>query len=170
MIEFTTRLDNFNSSLWGHHIHVPAGMARPFLEKENRRVVCTLNGALDFQCALMPKGDGDFFINVNKEIRKKLGLKEGMQVSVSLKEDDSKYGLPMPEEFEELLKQDEEGSNFFHALTPGRQRALIHIVGSPKTSHTRLKKALVILEYLKSTAGELDFKALNIAFKEANKK
>jgi hypothetical protein len=170
MIEFTTRLENFNSSLWGHHIHVPAAVAKPFLEKENRRVVCTLNGELDFQSALMPKGDGDFFINVNKDIRKKLGLKEGMKVIVGLKEDDSQYGLPMPEEFGELLKQDEEGSALFHALTPGRQRALIHIAGSPKTSHTRLKKALVILEYLKSTGGKLDFKALNVAFRDANKK
>jgi hypothetical protein len=170
MIEFTSILDNFNSSLWGHHIHIPAAMAGPFLKAANRRVICSLNNELEFQCALMPKGDGDFFININKEIRKKLGLKEGMQVSVKLKPDDSKYGLPMPEEFEELLRQDEEGSAFFHGLTPGRQRALIHIAGSPKTSSTRLKKALVILDYLKSTGGKLDFRALNIAFKEAHKK
>lgn len=49
MIEFISLLENFNSSLWGHHIHVPAAMAGPFLAKDNRRVICSLNDELDFK-------------------------------------------------------------------------------------------------------------------------
>lgn len=168
-MEFTAFLENFNTALWGHHIVVPAEFAQPFLDGNDRRVVCTLNGTESFQCALMPKGDGRFFININKKLRDKLQLHEGKQVSVKLEKDTSEYGLPMPEEFAELLAQDETGHRLFHALTPGKQRNLLYIVGSPKTSDTRLKRAVVVTEHLKANGGKIDFKRLNEDLKAANR-
>lgn len=169
-MEFETRLERFDSDLWHFHIPVPDGVAQKFLEKEQKRVICTLNGEVVFHCALMPKGDGSWFINVNKELRKKLGLKEGSVVNAELKMDDSKYGMPMPEELGELLAIDDEGSRYFHSLTPGKQRNLIYMVASPKTSDTRIKKALVIVDYLKASKGKLNFRELNEAFKIANQR
>lgn len=166
---FHTIIENFDSDLWSFHICIPDDVVQPFLQAGERRVVCELNGTESFQCALMPKGDGQYFINVNKERRKKLGLQLGTKVSAIIWKDDSKYGLPMPEELGELLKIDEEGNQLFHALTPGKQRNLIHIAGSPKRSETRLNKALVIVDYLKFTGGKLDFKELNEAFKESRR-
>ena len=128
-MQFTTILENFDSNLWGHHIRVPDEVAAHFLKDKNRRVVCEINKSINFQCALMPKGDGTFFINLNKERRKKLGLREGTEVHVALERDNSKYGMPMPEEMKELLELDEEGSKLFHALTAGKQRSLLHIIG-----------------------------------------
>lgn len=167
---FTTILENFNSNLWGCHIKVPNEAADQFLEGKARRVVCNLNNVHEFQCAIMPKGDGTFFINLNKEIKKKLDLEYGEEIQVALRKDESKYGLPMPEEMEELLKLDEEGNRYFHALTKGKQRSLLHIIGKPKTSDTRLRKALVVVDYLKMTKGKLDFKELNEAFKLSNQR
>ena len=95
------------------------------------------------------------------ELRDKLGLKLGMQVQASLRKDDSEYGLPMPEELAELLQQDEDGNALFHALTPGKQRTLLYIVGSPKTSDTRLRRAIVVVEHLKSNGGKINFRRLN---------
>ena len=89
---------------------------------------------------------------------------------VQLQKDNSKYGIHLPEEMEELLLIDEEGSAFFHQLTPGKQRSLLHIIGKPKSSAIRLKKAVVVLDYLKTNNGKLDFKMLNMAFKAANQK
>lgn len=163
---FTTTLENFNSNLWAYHIRVPNEAAEVFKQGKERRVICKLNNALEIQCAIMPKGDGTFFINLNKEIRKKLDLGLGEEVTVTLRKDESKYGLPMPEEMAELLKIDDEGNHYFHALTKGKQRSLLHIIGKPKTSDTRLRKALVVVDYLKMTGGKLDFKELNEAFKE----
>ena len=167
-MEFTALLDNFNSPLWGHHIVVPAALAAPFIDGNDRRVVCTLNGSVAFQCALMPKGDGNFFININKKLRDKLKLHEGAQVAVELSKDESEYGLPMPEELAELLAQDEAGNRLFHALPPGKQRNLLYIAGSPKTSDTRLKRSIVLVEHLKSHDGKIDFKRLNEDLKAAN--
>ncbi|MEM9920465.1 MAG: YdeI/OmpD-associated family protein [Bacteroidota bacterium] len=167
-MRFTAVLDNFNSDLWGHHIRVPKPIAEAFIEGKNRRVLCILNDQFEIHCALMPDGKQGYFININKEIRTKLKLKVGSEIHAELKKDESEYGLPMPEELAELFRQDEEGSTLFHALSPGKQRSLLYIIGKPKSSNTRLRKALVVVDYLKSTGGKLDFKALNQAFKDSN--
>ena len=159
-ISFTSILGRFNSNLWAYHILVPEAVSRIFLDARVTRVVCTLNGSLTFQCALMPKGEGVYFINVNKEIRDSLKLKEGMQVQASLVKDESTYGLPMPEELQELLALDEEGDRLFHALTPGKQRNLLYIAGQPKTSDKRIARAIVVIDHLKANGGKIDFKRL----------
>ena len=73
--------------------------------------------------------------------------------------------MPLAEEFEVLLEQDLEGAKIFEQLTPGRLRNLIHIIGKPKSSDIRLRKAVSILEYIKSTQGKIDFKELNEALR-----
>lgn len=170
-IAFTTNLERKPSSLsWNFTIAVPLDIAEKFIEKDHRRVVCTLNEQYEFHAALMPNGNGGFFININSEIRKKLKLGEDAELYVQLRKDRSKYGIYLPEEMEELLLVDEEGSAFFHQLTPGKQRSLLHIIGKPKSSDIRLKKAVVVLDHLKTNNGKLDFKMLNLAFKEANRR
>lgn len=165
-MKFQATLQNFNSSLWGHHIPVPRDIAQAFLNDSGKRVICQLNGMPPFHCALMPDGKGGHFININKERRKTLRLELGDEIEVVLEKDVSKYGLPLPEELEALFEVDEEGSTFFHQLTAGKQRSLLHLVGKPKTSDTRLHKAIVVLDYLKSTRGRLDYKELHQALKD----
>jgi hypothetical protein len=168
-MDFITVLQKFDSPLWGFHLIVPNEIARTFLDEGVKRVVCTLGGVAEFQCALMPKGDGSHFINVNKKLREKLKLKLGDVVAVSLRKDESPYGLPMPEEMQELLELDDDGNRLFHDLTPGKQRTLLYIVGSAKTSETRLKRAVVVIDHLKANSGKINFKQLNEELKEANR-
>ena len=164
-MEFTAILERFDSKLWGHHFKVPAAIAKAYIGKD-RRVVCTLNGSLEFQCALMPHGDGSFFINLNKEIRDKLGLKIGSALDVHLRKDESEFGLPMPEELQELLNQDEEGNRFFQALTPGKKRNLLYIVGSAKNQDSRIGKAVVVVEHLKLNGGKINYRQLGEELKK----
>ena len=160
---FETTLERKPSSLsWNYTIEVPLDLAQQFIAKDNRRIICTLNDKQEFHAALMPNGNGGFFITINAEIRKKLKLKEGISLHVQIRKDNSKYGIHLPEEMEELLLIDEEGSAFFHQLTPGKQRSLLHLIGKPKSSAIRLKKAVVVLDFLKTNNGKLDFKLLNI--------
>ena len=125
-----------------------------------RRVVCTINGELTFQCSLMPNGKGQYYISVNKENRDKLGLIPGDRVQVHLKRDQSKYGLPMPEEFQAVLDQDPGGDKLFHALTNGKQRSLLYFVGKGKNIDRRIDAALIILEHLKNNDGKIDYRTL----------
>ncbi|RMD76454.1 MAG: DUF1905 domain-containing protein [Bacteroidetes bacterium] len=164
---FTAPLERFASDLWHFHVKVPPDIVKALVCGSDRRVIATFNGRERVHCALMPAGDRGWFLNLNKELRKKLGLALGDSVHVELEKDDSPYGMPVPDELAELLRQDEEGNRYFHSLTPGKQRSLIHIVGKYKRSETRLHKAIVIIEFLKANGGRLDFKALMQAFKES---
>ncbi len=165
-MEFTQQIAILDSNVWSYHLPVPIAVSNHFLEQKIKRLIATFNKEIELHCALMPKGDGSYFININKEIRKKLGSFVGDEIHIHLREDTSKYGMPLPEEMEALLEIDEEGNNYFHALTPGKQRSLLYMVGKPKNSDTRLKKALAIIDYLKYVKGKLDFKELNQWFKE----
>lgn len=153
-----------DSNLWGGHVPLERETVKEFLEGD-KRVLCTLNGKLTIHAALLSDGNGAYYILINKERAKKLGLQRGSPLLVELEKDTSKYGMEMPEEFEVLLEQDEEASAVFEALSPGKQRNLIHIVSVPKSSDIRLRKALAIVNYIKSTQGEIDFKDLYEALK-----
>ncbi len=160
-MEYTGKLENFNTKLWSYHVKVPKGIAIYYLDQGDKRVVATLNGTLTFQCAIMPAGDGVYFINLNKKNRDQLKLKEGSKIVVRLEKDESEYGLPFPEELRELLDQDPEGNTVFHALTPGKQRTMIHAVSQVKSTDLKIHRGLVILEHLKRNKGKINFKELN---------
>ena len=166
-MEFRARLENFNTKLWSYHIKVPKAIASHFLEQGDKRVVATLDGSLSFQCALMPAGEGIYFINLNKKIRDQLRLKEGSMITVSLEKDESEYGLPFPEELKELLDQDPKGNELFHALTPGKQRNLIYAVNQVKSPELRIHRSLVLVEHLKKNNGKILFREL---YEELHKK
>lgn len=113
-----------------------------------KRVVCSINGSDGFQCALMPWGEV-FYIIVNKTKRDKLGIVAGDMVNVELTRDESKYGLPMPEEFQEVLAQDAEGDRLFHGLSAGKQRSLLYLISKPKDIDVRIRYALIVVAHLK---------------------
>lgn len=160
-LQFTSKLEASDNKLWGCHFVVPKPIADALIaETEDKRVVCTLNEKMEYQCAMLPIGEGRHVITVNKKIQTKLGLKFGDQVSVALKKDESEYGLPMPEELAELLAQDEEGHRLMHALTPGKLRTLLYIVNQPKSSDARLSRGLIVVEHLKKNKGKIVSKML----------
>ena len=155
-IKFTTRLTKSlgYDSGW-HFIPVKAKIGEKFEKKDgSRRVVCTINGTETFQCALLPS-DGDFVIVVNKIKRDKLGIVDGDKIAVELKIDDSKYGLPMPAELREVLKQDRDGNKLFHSLTAGKQRSILYFVGKVKDVDKRIHTALIFIEHLKKNDGKV---------------
>ena len=165
-VTFEGILNQFDSNLWGHHMMVPTEIVHGFKENNVNRLVCTIDSEIKFHCAFMPSGNGAYFINVNKEIRKKLRWRIGQPRSIELEADTSKYGMEMPEELEVLLATDNYGDKLFHALTPGKQRNLIYIAAKPKQSSTRLKKSIIMIDYLKEVDGKLDFKELNQSLKD----
>jgi len=167
---FTTRIEEIYQEIFYTGIIVPQAIAEGLIEGKNRRVVCHIDEKISFQGGLMPDGKGDYYITLSKEKRKQLDVGVGETVKVNLEKDESKYGIPVPEEIAALFEMDDKGSPYFHSLTLGKQRSLLYIVAKPKNSDTRLRKAIVIVDYLKATKGKLDFKELNQAFKDANRK
>lgn len=148
-----SRLRRYGSG-W-YFLDIPRKIGKRFeTDPKTRRVVCTLNNKHTFQCALMPN-KGEFVISINKPIREKLGIGDGDTVDVELVADTSKYGLPMPAELAEVLRQDRDGDKLFHALTPGKQRSLLYLVNIAKGIDRRIHTALIILEHLKDNDGKV---------------
>lgn len=131
-----------------------------------RRVLCSMNSSKKFHCALMPDGN-EFYIIVNKKRRDELGLVAGDKVDVVLEKDESKYGLPMPPEIKEVLRQDKVGSKLFHALTPGKQRSLLYWLSRINDIDRRIQAALIVLEHLKENEGKVDGNKLHTEMKRS---
>jgi Domain of unknown function (DUF1905)/Bacteriocin-protection, YdeI or OmpD-Associated len=128
-------------------------------EGKSKRVLCSIKGAEPFACALMPWGD-IFYIMVNKLRRTELGLNVGDNVDVILEKDESKYGMPMPEELQEVLNQDPEGNKLFHLLTAGKQRSMMWFIGKVKDIDKRIHTALIFVEHLKKNDGKIVYEEL----------
>lgn len=171
MVAFMATVGRFQeeslASLWQYHLEIPPEIAQPFLGGD-RRVICTLPNGEVVHCALMPRGDNRWYIFLNKKLRAQLQANEGDLLSIELQKDESKYGLPVPEELQVLWDQDPEGFAIFESLSPGKQRTLIYWTGTVKNPDKRLTRALVMMNHVKTTKGNIDFKQMNAALKLAN--
>lgn len=161
-----------SNNVYYDHIIVPKEIRDKFRVegKSAIRVLCTVNDNDYFHAGLMPKGDGDYFIIMKKARMKAFGLEIGQEIKVQLEVDTSKYGMRMPEEFEEVLGSDPEGEERFEQLTDGKKRNLIHMVATVKNTDLRITKSLIILDHLKTNEGKLDHKLLLEAMKPKNRK
>jgi len=167
MIEITATVSMLDSSVYGYHLPVPQYVSDQF-KNTDRRLMCIFNGGVQHNCALMPSGKGAYMITLHIALRKKLNVDLGDVVKVEMVKDDSEYGMPVREELKELFEIDPDADTIFHTLTKGKQRSLIYMISQGKRSETRAKKAVSILEYLKTVNGKLDFRELNQFVKNYN--
>lgn len=141
-MKFTGFLSVFdeNSLSWEKYIPISDAVFSEMVQiASDKRIVCTINNSLSYHCAMMPKGSFHYIL-VNNETCKKLKLEINDTLEVEIVKDDSKYGINISEELEEVLFSDPEGSLLFHLLTSGKQRSLIHIVNKFKNSQTKIEK------------------------------
>lgn len=167
---FSTSITQRDSNLsWTHLIEVPSDICEKLIqsgsEGNEKRIICEVNKKVKYQAALMPNGNGTHVIMFSKTNRKKADIEHLQDFEVCLWNDDSEYGIEFPIEMKEVLAQDDEGNGWFHKLTPGKQRSLIHLVNKPKSEALRIEKAFVMLEHLKRNKGKLDMLMLQEDFK-----
>lgn len=165
---FKSTLMRLDSSVWGLYFDIPKEVSRAFLDKGVKRFIYDLEGKKQIHRAMLSRGEGQYFLYVNKALMKEFNWPLGTELEITMKEDKSEYGMDMPEEFEEALLAFPEASEHFENLTPGKQRTLIYMVAKPKRIETKVKKAVQIVEYLVHSDGKLDFKELNQWFKIHN--
>lgn len=164
-VQFTSSLQQMDSTLWGTYIPVPTAIAQQFKLAGISRFICHINNTLTTHSAIMPGGNDTFFILMNKANCKLLKLPIGSTLTVTLEEDTSEYGMPLCEELEALLEEDPDFHSHFQHLTPGKQRNLIYIINKPKSSDLRLRTAVAVAGHLAANNGKIDFKMLNEALK-----
>jgi hypothetical protein len=149
-IRFESVIDRFTTQNGMHYIDVPDEAAGQFVSKTPGRMMCLLNGTVEFHCALRPKGNGSFYISVGTPIRQQLKVRSGDKIQAAIWKDESKYGRKMPEELLELLAIDEEGNRRFHELTPSHQRGIVYYIDGAKNSQTRVDRAIMMIDRLKT--------------------
>lgn len=149
-IHFESFLERLPKKGGEFYMMVPDDVAAQFVEgRKPARVRCVLNGHVNFQCAIRPKGGGGFYINVGTPLRQEGKLVLGQKLHAAIRKDDSEYGRDMPEELQELLMQDEEANRLFESAKPVNQRAIIYYVAGAKSIQVRIDRAIVMVDRLK---------------------
>ena len=169
-MKYKTEIAKFDDGLYMLHIKVPEKIFKKLASDGKKRVICQIDDNEAFHGGFMPDGKGNHYIMLSKPKLKKYKLHLGQKVSVHLEKDTTKYGMKMPEEFEAVLSSDFDGETFFEKLTDGKKRSLIHLVATVKNPDLRISKAITILDHLKANEGKLDYKMLNEAFKNSNRR
>jgi hypothetical protein len=90
------------------------------------------------QYKLMPMGDGNLFLPVRAEIRKKIRKQAGDMVHVILDLDNS--AVEVPEEFAACLEDDPKAKKFFQSLSDSEKRLYILWIYSAKKEETRVDR------------------------------
>lgn len=81
---FRVELRQLDRVVWYYAVRVPDNVATAYREAKTKRIECTVNDVHRFQCAFTPVKTGEYFINLNKEIRTKLRINLGEEVSLSI--------------------------------------------------------------------------------------
>ena len=167
-IALQVQLHKSGGKLWGWYIPIDDLVVQNIKKLGWKRMVANIEDAQPLHCALVSLGKGVKGITLNKPFVKENGFLIDQELNLELREDQSKYGMPISEEFEAALESDFEAYEYFDKLTPGKQRNLIYFADSVKSSDIRIRRALVVMNHLKLHKGIIDFKELTNEMKDAN--
>lgn len=148
----------------GTILPIPAEVARaiPTRPDRTRRVDVAVGELPVYQAKVAGNGRGGYFVPVNRARREFLdeAYGRGAELPVRLTPDRSKYGLPVPLEFELTLADDAEAATFFDALPGGLQRRILFGLSAPKRESTRLHRAVATADYLREVRGAVELREL----------
>lgn len=130
---------------------LPMEIIQPFLDNNLKRVKvkATFEGKeLNFHGGLQNR-NGNYYMMFGKRYQKELGIFPNDYFQLQFFEDDSKYGVEMPEELDAVLLSDYEAFKIFDSFTDGKKRGVIYAILRYKNSQTRIDKSILICENLK---------------------
>jgi len=149
MIEFNTtvlRFGEMGEKTGWTYVLIPAELALKL--KPGNKKAFRVKGAVESfpfkQVAVMPMGDGTFLLNINAEMRKATGKKQGSQIRVKLEVDDSPI-LP-PDELMECLADEPEAMAYWESISGAHRNYFIKHIESAKTEETRARRVAQSLD------------------------
>lgn len=124
---------------------------RELLEHGTKRVVVRFESGDKVHLALkQPKTIPHPVVFLSQALCRKLGIREGDEVTATIDPDDSPFQFDMPEEFQAVLDTDPAASAVFERLTPGNQRSLIYLVQTMKSVDKRIERSLLVASKLRA--------------------
>ncbi len=133
-----------------YYIPVPEEVILFLSLKYMDRIIVLFNDQNQIHCALHRNSSGNAVIYLGKYARVKAGILPEEKLKVSIKKDDSEYGMEMPLELEEVLSIDPEGLQAFQKLSPGRKRTALYFISKAKREETRIQRSILIVENIKN--------------------
>jgi len=118
-----------------YSLQLPEAIVIPFLKKQLKRVkaTATFEGKeLHFHAAIQNR-NGNFYMMFGKRYQKELGVFPNDYFQLQLFEDDSKYGVEMPEEMRAVLSSDPQAQQIFESLSDGKKEVLSTLLLAIKT-------------------------------------
>lgn len=134
-----------------YSLRLPISCIQPFLDKNIRRVKARAtfgDKEIHFHAAIQ-KRKGAYYMMFGKRYQKELGIFPNDYFQLQFFEDDSKYGVDVPEELEAVFLSDVEAYQIFESFTDGKKRGIIYAIARYKNSQTRIDKSLILCENLK---------------------
>ncbi|MES2387381.1 MAG: YdeI/OmpD-associated family protein [Bacteroidota bacterium] len=146
---FIGRVDRQETNFRYYIIPVPEEVHLAFKEQGISRTVGEVGG-VPFRLALISDGEGGSYIITAMALLKKSHTANGDTVSVTIRPDPEPDNYEIPEEFLEVMAQDEQASKIWFSQPLGRQRSIMSYVVTGKSVDTRIKRSLMIAERMKT--------------------
>ncbi len=148
MYSFSAPIERFEMEGAWDYVAIPHELSDALKAQKVKRVQVSINETHPYACGMLPTGDGRLFIIMSQQRQKDLGMFLGAWVHVDLWEDRSKYGMPVPEDLQELFEFDPGIQDRFDLLLPGKRRNYLHRIAQAKTEATRTKRIAGLLKDL----------------------
>jgi len=142
------KFDSMGEKTGWTYITIPQNIAdkiKPGI-KRSFRVKGTIDTHMIHGVALIPIGEGDFIIAVNKEMRKAIRKQIGAHVAVKIEEDNSP--LILSPGLISCLEDEPAALKHFNSLLPSHQRYYSKWIESAKTDPTRTKRIAITINAL----------------------
>ena len=149
MIHLKAEIERFETNGektgWSY-VFIPNAIANQIKPGERRsiRVKGTIDQVEINGIGLMPMGEGDFIMALNKELRKKLRKEAGDKVELYLSFD-ADFKIEMPDDLEICLADEEVLLKQFLSMPKSHQNYFINWLNTAKTEVTRTKRLVIIV-------------------------
>lgn len=149
MIHLKAEIERFETNGektgWSY-VFIPNAIANQIKPGERRsiRVKGTIDQVEINGIGLMPMGEGDFIMALNKELRKKLRKEAGDKVELYLSFD-ADFKIEMPDDLEICLADEEVLLKQFLSMPKSHQNYFINWLNTAKTEVTRTKRLVMIV-------------------------
>ncbi len=123
-----------------HYIVITANQAKQM--KHDSKKVFRVKGKIDDFAingiALMPRGNGDFIMSINADVRKGIKKRKGASIQVAIEKDETVFSLSA--EFMECLKDEPKALEHLNKLPKSHQKYYDTWINSAKTEATKAKR------------------------------
>jgi len=145
--KFRAKLSRFEGVGTWTYVNVPFDVEKLFGKGGQVKVKGTVNG-IAFRNSLMPDGDGQHFLVVNKSIRDKAKVKVGDRVLVVVEPDAGPRGIEAPPDLAKALGRNKTAKMIWDDFAYSHKRAFVDWIVSAKRVETRgrrIDEALVLI-------------------------